>query len=182
MKRLLMVTSLVLTACGGDAGSPGKTPAPAETSKNEKAGEATPAKAGEPAVKENVVAPYVAIQELLADDSVADLAQIAARVVTAAESIQDQAGIGDVVAGAGRVASPDIETARVGFEKMSMGLITYLKAHPAEQEGYEVCHCPMAFNNKGAYWVQKKGEILNPYHGKMMLRCGDHVEWAKAPG
>lgn len=180
MKRLLMVSSLVLTACGGDAGPSGKTPA--EAPKIEKATEATPANAGEAAAKEKVVAPYVAIQELLADDSVADLAQIAARVVTAAESIQDQVGIGDVVAGAGRVASADIETARVGFEKMSMGLITYLKAHPAEQEGYEVCHCPMAFNNKGAYWVQKTGEIVNPYHGMMMLHCGDKVSWDKAPG
>ena len=48
--------------------------------------------------------------------------------------------------------------------------------------GYEVVFCPMAFNNKGAYWVQKTGEIINPYHGMMMLHCGDKVAWDKAPG
>jgi hypothetical protein len=40
----------------------------------------------------------------------------------------------------------------------------------------------MAFNNKGAFWVQKEGEIVNPYHGMMMLHCGDKVTWDKAPG
>ena len=40
----------------------------------------------------------------------------------------------------------------------------------------------MAFNNKGAYWVQRAGDITNPYHGMMMLHCGDKVAWDKAPG
>ena len=29
---------------------------------------------------------------------------------------------------------------------------------------------------------QKTGEIVNPYHGMMMLHCGDKVTWDKAPG
>jgi Cu(I)/Ag(I) efflux system membrane fusion protein len=65
---------------------------------------------------------------------------------------------------------------------MSMGMISYLKAHADQRGGYEVVFCPMAFNNKGAYWVQKTGEIVNPYHGMMMLHCGDKVAWDKAPG
>ena len=174
LPRLMTLTlSLCALACGG--------PGPMDAAPASGPDAAAKAKDAAPA-KEPILVPYVAIQELLADDRVADLATLAARVVTASEGLQDQGGITEVIVGAGRVPSPDIETARVGFEKMSMGLITYLKAHPAEQEGYEVCFCPMAFNNKGAYWVQKKGEILNPYHGKMMLRCGDHVEWEKAPG
>ena len=130
----------------------------------------------------SLVEPYIAIQETLARDSLEKLSELSAQVVVAAEPVQSQAGVGEVVAGAGRVAAQDIDTARAGFQKMSMGLITYLKGHADQRNGYEVVFCPMAFNNKGAYWVQKKGEILNPYHGKMMLRCGDHVEWAKAPG
>ena len=54
--------------------------------------------------------------------------------------------------------------------------------HTEQRSGYEVVFCPMAFNNKGAYWVQKTGEIVNPYHGMMMLHCGDKVTWDKAPG
>ena len=130
----------------------------------------------------DLVATYVSVQETLADDSVDKLAELGAQIVVSAEPLQATPGIAEVQVGAGRIASPDIETARVGFEKMSMGLITYLKAHPEERGSLEVIHCTMAFNNKGAYWVQRAGEVNNPYHGKMMLRCGDHVDWDEAPG
>lgn len=130
----------------------------------------------------SLVAPYIAIQETLAKDSVEGLPELSAKVVVAAAPIEKEPGIGEVVAGAGRVAALDIETARVGFQKMSMGLISYLKAHADQRAGYEVVFCPMAFNNKGAYWVQKQGDIVNPYHGMMMLHCGDKVAWDKAPG
>lgn len=166
---------VMTTACGGEApASKPSDPAKAPESADKVAAPASTASA--------FVAPYLTIQETLADDSIDKLAELAAAVVTGAESSADKAGVAEVLAGAGRVPAQDIETARVGFEKMSMGLISFLKANPAQQAGLEVIFCPMAFNNKGAYWVQKKGEVTNPYHGKMMLRCGDAVEWAKAPG
>lgn len=34
-------------------------------------------------------------------------------------------------------------------------------------------YCPMAFDNAGAYWVSKSGEIRNPYFGDKMLTCGE---------
>ena len=33
--------------------------------------------------------------------------------------------------------------------------------------------CPMAFDNKGAFWVSKDKEIKNPYFGDKMLKCGE---------
>ena len=33
--------------------------------------------------------------------------------------------------------------------------------------------CPMADNNKGAYWLSKEETILNPYFGKAMHSCGE---------
>ena len=33
-------------------------------------------------------------------------------------------------------------------------------------------YCPMAFNNKGAYWYADVEEITNPYFGDKMLNCG----------
>ncbi len=130
----------------------------------------------------SVVEPYILIQETLARDSLDKLPELSARVVVAADALSQAPGVGDITAGAGRVAAQDIDTARAGFQKMSGGLITYLKANPDRRAGYEVVFCPMAFNNKGAYWVQKSGEIVNPYHGMMMLHCGDKVPWEKAPG
>lgn len=158
MTKWISTLVLVLGACGGS----GKDTAPVG--------------------KEPMVTPYMAIQETLADDSIDELPKLSARVITAAEPVQDQAGVADIIAGAGRIGAQDIDTARTAFSKASMGLITYLKAHPAEREGLEVIHCTMAFNNKGAYWVQKTGKVINPYHGKMMLHCGDKVAWDQAPG
>jgi membrane fusion protein, copper/silver efflux system len=34
-------------------------------------------------------------------------------------------------------------------------------------------HCPMAFNNRGADWLQADEEIANPYFGSKMFRCGE---------
>lgn len=33
--------------------------------------------------------------------------------------------------------------------------------------------CPMAFDFKGAYWLQRDRTIANPYFGASMLRCGE---------
>ena len=33
--------------------------------------------------------------------------------------------------------------------------------------------CPMANNNKGAYWLSLETEIRNPYYGDAMLSCGE---------
>ncbi|MEZ4380231.1 MAG: hypothetical protein R3A79_02700 [Nannocystaceae bacterium] len=164
--------SFALTAavgCGGDKkGDSGASSASAE---------GTPV-----AASGSFIDSYITIQETLADDSVDKLAELGAQVVTGTEALQDTPGIAEVLAGAGRIASQDIETARVAFEKMSMGLIAYLKANPDARADYQVIHCTMAFNNKGAYWVQRRGDVNNPYHGKMMLRCGDPIDWDKVPG
>ena len=37
-------------------------------------------------------------------------------------------------------------------------------------------HCPMAFGNKGAIWLQKDDQTRNPYFGSTMLKCADRVE------
>ena len=33
--------------------------------------------------------------------------------------------------------------------------------------------CPMAFDNKGAFWISSDKEIRNPYFGDKMLKCGE---------
>lgn len=37
-------------------------------------------------------------------------------------------------------------------------------------------HCPMAFGNKGAIWLQADAASKNPYLGSTMLKCADRVE------
>lgn len=123
---------------------------------------------------------YIAIQKVLANDKIDQLSQLAAQLLSAVEGKQDKPGIADIVAGAGRLATQDIETARLAFKKISTGIIAYLVATPQEQVNYQLVYCPMAFDNTGAYWVQEPGEIVNPYHGLMMLHCGEKIAWDQA--
>ncbi len=37
-------------------------------------------------------------------------------------------------------------------------------------------HCPMAFGNQGAIWLQKDAQARNPYLGSIMPKCADRVE------
>ncbi|MEA3224871.1 MAG: hypothetical protein U9Q07_02900, partial [Planctomycetota bacterium] len=37
-------------------------------------------------------------------------------------------------------------------------------------------YCPMAFDDKGADWLQLDEDILNPYFGASMLLCGEVKE------
>lgn len=43
-------------------------------------------------------------------------------------------------------------------------------------------YCPMAFDNKGAYWISYEREIKNPYFGSQMMNCGsveDSLDYSK---
>jgi Cu(I)/Ag(I) efflux system membrane fusion protein len=42
-------------------------------------------------------------------------------------------------------------------------------------------HCPMAFDGRGADWLQTEKTTANPYYGQTMSKCGDEVEML-APG
>ena len=43
-------------------------------------------------------------------------------------------------------------------------------------------HCPMALDNKGAYWLQDQANPRNPYFGSSMLICHDFKEEWKPEG
>jgi hypothetical protein len=124
-----------------------------------------------------LLSPYLAIGEVLRGDSVAGLPELAAKVVEASEASATEPGVEAMLIAAGRIASPDIATARLMYAKMSEGMIAWLAAHPERREGLMLVHCPMTFTNHGAYWVQREGKIVNPYEGSMMLHCGAKLAW-----
>ncbi|AFL80064.1 Protein of unknown function (DUF3347) [Aequorivita sublithincola DSM 14238] len=67
--------------------------------------------------------------------------------------------------------SNDIKMQRENFEPLSLGLEKMLQGTLKEGMLYKQ-FCPMAFNNKGAYWISSSRDILNPYFGDKMLKCG----------
>lgn len=69
-------------------------------------------------------------------------------------------------------AESTLENKRKEFEMISDAL--WSLARTVKYEGPKVYYqfCPMAFENKGAYWMSREAKIRNPYFGDKMLSCG----------
>ncbi|WP_412559970.1 efflux RND transporter periplasmic adaptor subunit [Winogradskyella sp. MIT101101] len=66
----------------------------------------------------------------------------------------------------------DIKTQRDHFKHLSSHLINAVQLYGINEKVY-VEFCPMADNNKGAYWLSKEEKVINPYFGDAMLTCGE---------
>lgn len=70
-------------------------------------------------------------------------------------------------------AAPDLEAARVAFEPLSIAMITMASDFGAAAgDSVLLFHCPMAFDWRGADWLQGRDGVENPYFGSRMYRCG----------
>ncbi len=109
------------------------------------------------------VKPYLEIQTLMAKDTLKGISEQAALLTQAlkAERLNEAASLSSPMKNA-----TDLAKARDQFEKLNAKLVPWFKKHP--QEGAELAYCPM----KKASWLQKKGDIQNPYYGAEMLECG----------
>ena len=61
---------------------------------------------------------------------------------------------------------------RAIFFQLNKAMVPLLESHLSSGEIYQQ-FCPMAFENTGAFWFSDSEEILNPYFGARMLRCGN---------
>lgn len=66
----------------------------------------------------------------------------------------------------------DIDEQRDHFIHLSAHLINAVKTFGINQKVY-VDYCPMVKGDLGAFWMSTEEEILNPYFGASMLRCGE---------
>ncbi len=60
---------------------------------------------------------------------------------------------------------------REHFEVLSTDINDLITLLGTEKTLYQD-FCPMANNNKGAYWLSEVKEIKNPYFGAKMMKCG----------
>ena len=69
-----------------------------------------------------------------------------------------------------------IKAARKDFDTLSQRLIRAVDQFGVKG-GKQVIlfHCPMAFGNRGADWLQPKSGTENPYYGSQMFTCGDQT-------
>ncbi|WP_271404988.1 efflux RND transporter periplasmic adaptor subunit [Tenacibaculum soleae] len=68
--------------------------------------------------------------------------------------------------------SDDIKVQRNQFKILSEHFIMAVQSFGINEVSYKQ-YCPMADSDKGAYWLSKEKQVLNPYFGDMMLKCGE---------
>ncbi|MFT5303669.1 MAG: Cu(I)/Ag(I) efflux system membrane fusion protein [Mariniblastus sp.] len=71
----------------------------------------------------------------------------------------------------------DIASTRSEFALLSEELLVVVQKFGVTSAGdiYEL-HCPMAFDGRGATWLQDNDQTKNPYYGASMLTCADKVQ------
>lgn len=70
-------------------------------------------------------------------------------------------------------ANVDIEKQREHFNTLSKAMLETTESFGLEIDKTYRQYCPMAFDDQGAFWLSESEEVLNPYFGDMMLRCGE---------
>ena len=132
---------------------------------------------GEPEVISSLKAlfdSYLPLSQALARDDPKAAAQAATHFATSAgqPALPEEANPMQQASQA-IAATEDIDQQRIHFQKISNLLIALIRQHALDQIGNAyVVHCPMAFDDIGGDWLSSRPEVLNPYFGDTMLRCG----------
>ena len=129
-----------------------------------------------------LVTAYLAVQQALAHDDLAAARAGASAVSAAVEAALARAPAQTTflvdckrlkLSSVPLAAATDIAAARLHFAALSAALINIVAVDgPGTQTLYQT-HCPMAFDGKGADWLQPTKTVANPYFGASMLSCGD---------
>lgn len=117
-----------------------------------------------------IFARYIDLKTTLVNTNSEEAAVAAENLMTAFSnkgvSEEAMAAIQEIVDAGGSV-----EKQRTAFEAVT-GFVESMLEGALESGTIYKQYCPMAFNNKGAYWLSNSKEIYNPYFGDVMLRCG----------
>lgn len=139
---------------------------------------------------DSLMSAYFSLKDALVQSDTMSANNAAIRLARASDSLQTDQIAGDstgviretaknfagTIQGSAHALSleKDLEAKRLEFEMISDAL--WSLARTVKYEGQKVYYqfCPMAFNNRGAYWVSQNPQIQNPYFGDKMLTCGSN--------
>jgi len=139
--------------------------------------------------------PYVRMQSGLSANNLAkaqkEIAALSAALATIDASVLNEESADTWAREARNVATiltqleraKDLVTFRAAFALLSDEVAVLARGYGFGDVGrvYEL-HCPMAFDGRGAIWLQPSDEVRNPYVGESMLTCADRVELISARG
>lgn len=113
---------------------------------------------------------YALLTEALISENVIN-AKVASNAIEAGSKFLND-GTRIASAAAKITAAPDIESQRREYAHLSNALISLVKESGTNSGEVYVDFCPMAMNDKGAFWLSSTKNIKNPYYGDKMLTCG----------
>lgn len=139
---------------------------------------------------EALYAAYFAVQKALAADKTPPAAAAQALHKAASElgggaTLPESSAklVQDIAAKSEHLHHLDLAGARKGFKPLSQAVValaTQVRSQGA-QSPFTHFYCPMVPGG-GGDWLQPGGELLNPYFGSEMLRCGEKVHVYPAKG
>ncbi|MCP4589997.1 MAG: DUF3347 domain-containing protein [bacterium] len=131
-----------------------------------------------------VVSAYLKVQQALSHDQHKDAQAAAKDLVLQLQGVDMTVLTGPAhhswmkeAAGVAKTAtqiseSGNIKEARAAFALLSESMIIVAKRFGTGKKPVHRFHCSMAFDNRGAHWLQAAAQTENPYFGSAMFRCG----------
>lgn len=135
------------------------------------------------ATLERLYESYFQVQQALAADQT-PTSDVAQTVYKTARELSDDAGVPEasrvllksIATNSEHLHHMDLADARKAFKPIShavIALATQVRGETAIQP-FTHFYCPMV-KGGGGDWLQSGGELLNPYYGSEMLRCGEKI-------
>lgn len=132
---------------------------------------------------------YLALQQALAGDQLQLASQAVDRLQSALAAIDAAPLTGEAAERWARErpnlqkivaalqSADELKSLRAAFAPLSSELELLVQNFGLGEAGpvYSL-HCPMAFGNQGATWLQSDDQVRNPYFGASMLKCADRVQ------
>jgi hypothetical protein len=117
-----------------------------------------------------IVKSYLDVQSHLAADKIEE-AKTAARAIPAHAAPLGKAGEAIGKAAAALAAAPDNNGVREAFGPLSDAVIAHVQSDEGKAAAADLrlAYCPMVKKS----WLQREGQIKNPYYGSSMLTCGE---------
>ena len=189
MRFSALLTGILLVTCFSCNNAPDKTEEQGKT-----ATPATPPPPAQTSLGETgtsnlmaLLSAYYELKDALVATNPGKADAAASRVLSAAETMKNTypeattkaqaTGYIDTIMNASEaivnVKDETCEKKRAQFEHVSDAMFNLVKTAGLKNGGVYRQYCPMAFNDKGAYWLSNEEEIKNPYFGKKMLECGE---------
>ena len=176
-KGINLVLSVMLMAFTACTTGTDKTTQSAEAREGDNAASASAAK---PVFEDSKTAAvyehYLHLKDALVEGKGSEAQAGAAALQTALS----QAGKSKGADHAGRIASvKDVRAQRAELEGLTAEVEALVRTSAITSGVVYKQYCPMANNDKGAYWLSSEKDIRNPYFGDEMLACGEVKEEIK---